>query len=165
MPKDLTTPYLTRAAQMGDAAFLLALYASTRADELEAAQFPVAERAAFCDMQHRLRTQHYQTHYPAATDQIIEVDGEAAGHVLIDRAMPVVLLMDIALLPNYQNCGIGSDLLRALTAECDAAQRTICLHVDIGSPAQRLYERFGFVVTAEQFPHREMRRFAKSQPT
>jgi ribosomal protein S18 acetylase RimI-like enzyme len=160
--KQVTAAYNTRLALASDLPFLTALYASTRAEELEAAQFPVDERAAFCEMQHRLRTQHYQNVCPDAEDQIIEVDGDRVGHILIDRSMPVVLLMDVALLPKFQNRGIGSDLIRRLIIECETQARTICLHVDVGSPAQSLYERFGFVVSEERFPHREMRRFASA---
>jgi ribosomal protein S18 acetylase RimI-like enzyme len=52
--------------------------------------------------------------------------------------------MDIALLPEYCNRGIGTTLLRGLQSEAAAAGKPLRIHVERFSPALRLYERLGF---------------------
>ena len=52
--------------------------------------------------------------------------------------------MDIALLPEYCNRGIGTTLLRGLQTEAAAAGRLLRIHVERFNPALRLYARLGF---------------------
>jgi ribosomal protein S18 acetylase RimI-like enzyme len=52
--------------------------------------------------------------------------------------------MDIALLPEYRNAGIGARLIRDLQNEAAQTGRSLRLHVETFNPALRLYERLGF---------------------
>ncbi|GAB7186489.1 GNAT family N-acetyltransferase [Kitasatospora sp. Ki12] len=53
------------------------------------------------------------------------------------------------LAPHLQGRGLGTDVLRHLLAEADAAGEPVHLVVLRGSAAQRLYERHGFTVTQQ----------------
>ena len=57
--------------------------------------------------------------------------------------------MDIALLPEYRNGGIGSGLLRELLEEAAATSRRLTIHVERYNPALRLYRRLGFEPVGE----------------
>jgi ribosomal protein S18 acetylase RimI-like enzyme len=57
--------------------------------------------------------------------------------------------MDIALLPEHRNQGIGGKLVRDVMNEAAAIGLKVSLHVESYNPAQRLYRRLGFVEAGE----------------
>jgi ribosomal protein S18 acetylase RimI-like enzyme len=64
--------------------------------------------------------------------------------------------MDIALLPERRNRGIGGDLTRALLEFARRAGLKVTLHVEEENPAKRLYDRLGFEVVGEQTFYKKM---------
>jgi len=147
-----------RPARPEDHEFLALLYATTRADELEQAGFPVEQRAQFCRMQFDAQQHHYTLYFARARDTIIELDGHAIGRELIARAADEIFLVDIALLPAFRNRGIGSHRLRLMIAESRKLGCPIRLYAVQGSGAEALYRRHGFVVTGEEGVHFLMER-------
>ena len=138
-----------------DDAFLFALYASTRQEELEAWGWPPAQRALFLRMQFRA-SQGYREVFPGADFQIIVVDGQNAGRLVVNRTAEELRLVDLALLPERRNSGIGSAVLQRLCAEAVATQRPIRLRVLKGNRAERWYERLGFTRIGASELHHEM---------
>ena len=104
-----------------DAAFLLEVYGSTRAEELDLTDWDTAARAAFVQMQFTAQHTHYTTHYPDARYEIITLDGADIGRLYVRRTDPDIVLMDIALLPAFRNRGFGSRILQTLLDEASAA--------------------------------------------
>lgn len=70
---------------------------------------------------------------------------EAPGG-FIEETIPV---LGIAVLPGWRGQGIGTALMRRLL-EGPAGRAPISLNVAKGNPAQRLYERMGFVVVKKE---------------
>ena len=132
-----------------DRAFLIELYASVREPELAHLPWDDGMRRAFVEQQFTAQDTHYREHYPGATLDVIEVDGEPAGRLYVHRGASDIRIMDIALAPEYRGRGIGSGLLRSLIAEAQANARTLSIHVETNNPARRLYERLGFVQAGE----------------
>ncbi len=66
------------------------------------------------------------------------------GRLLVNEESSAMHLIDIALLEDYRNRGIGTHLLNELKRECDSRQMTLRLHVLAVSPARGLYRRMGF---------------------
>ena len=122
-----------------DQDFLFAVYASTRADELSLWGWDDNQKRAFLQMQFRAQSQQYSLCYPQADSSVI-------------------MLVDIALLPEYRNQSIGTTLIQSLLNEATGAQKNVALHVLRGSAAARLYERLGFTTVAEDSVYLEMRR-------
>ncbi len=133
-----------RPAQVEDEVFLFELYASTRADEMALVNWDAAQQDAFLKMQFNAQTQYYRMQFPEAEYQIIMRDGQAIGRLIVDRSEGVLLLMDIALLPESRGMGIGTALIRDLQAQAAEAGKPMRLHVEIFNRALRLYERLGF---------------------
>ena len=71
------------------------------------------------------------------------------GRLYVDRWADEICLMDIALLPEFRNRGIGGALMRDLLAEAEREGKLLSCHVEEANPAKRLYERLGFVVAGE----------------
>ena len=127
-----------------DDAFLCALYAGTRADEMALLDWSAKEKAAFLRMQFDAQHRHYQTHFPNAAFWIIELEGEPIGRLYVDRRVDEIRLIDVALLPEYRSRGLGSALMRELLDEATSAGKPVRLHVESFNPAHRLYTRLGF---------------------
>lgn len=132
-----------------DDLFLLQLYATTRAAEMAMVDWSDEQKSAFLTMQFNAQRNSYRMQFPQATYQVI-TDGEVRmGRLITDRTQRRLLLMDIALLPEYRNRGIGTRLIRELQQEAESAKQKIGLHVEPYNPAFRLYQRLGFVPIAE----------------
>ena len=120
------------------------LYASTRADELALTGWTAEQQDAFLQLQFNAQRQYYREQFPAAEYHIIQHAGVDIGRLIICRAAGEMLLMDIALLPEYRNRGIGTELIRDLMAESSQAGWPLRLHVEFFNRALHLYERLGF---------------------
>src|SRR5690348_12707718 len=120
---------LRPAAPTLDREFLFRLYASTRAHELAPLGWPAAQQDAFLRMQFSAQEQWYQTAYPAAEQQIIQIDAQPIGRMIVLREADTWHLIDISLLPENRGRGVGGKLLRGLIQECTAAGATLRLQV------------------------------------
>lgn len=128
-----------------DLPFLLAVYASTRADELAPLGWGAEQQAIFVQQQFLAQHQYYQQHYTDAAFQVILVDGQPAGRLYVARWPSEIRLIDIALLPAWRGRAVGTRLLNDLFDEAVAARKPIRIHVEKFNPALRLYQRLGFV--------------------
>jgi ribosomal protein S18 acetylase RimI-like enzyme len=127
-----------------DEPFLLALYASTREEELAITGWSDREKDAFVRMQFAAQHRHYTTHYPSARFDVVLADGEPAGRLYVDRTPHDLHVIEISIAPAWRNRGIGARLLAELFAEADATGRVTSVYVEIHNPARRLYDRLGF---------------------
>jgi ribosomal protein S18 acetylase RimI-like enzyme len=134
-----------RPAVEDDYAFFARVYASTREEELAALPWPEEHKRAFLAQQFAAQTAHYAKHYADASFQVVLVDGERAGRLIVARREGAIRIVDIALMPDHRGRGIGTGLLRPLLAEADETRAVVSINVAPFNPALRLYERLGFV--------------------
>ncbi len=144
-----------RDEQLQDEPFLFELYASRRQAEMDALGWPPEMRNTFLNLQFRA-SQGYHTAFPDAEFQIVRVNGVNAGRLIINRTREDLRVVDLALLPQFRNTGVGTSLLRKLFGEAAATRKPVRLKVDRGSRAERLSQRLGFVRVAETELHFEM---------
>jgi ribosomal protein S18 acetylase RimI-like enzyme len=133
-----------------DENFLCRLYASTREDELAVVPWSAAEREAFLTMQFNAQHKFYQEQFRQAEFQLILLDDEPIGRLYIDRRPDEIRLIDIALLTEQRNKGIGSLFLKEVLAEGERAGLPVRIHVEQYNPALGLYERLGFRKIGDQ---------------
>ena len=146
-------PVELRPVRSGDDEFLQRLYRSTREAELGQLNWDATQEDAFVRMQFEAQRRHYREHYPDASSDVVLVDGAPAGRLLVDSGPDEIRLVDIALLPEYRNAGLGTALLRRLLAEGAVRAVPVSLHVERSNPARRLYERLGFAPVADDGIH------------
>lgn len=127
-----------------DLPFLQALYASTRADEMALSGWSQEQIAAFLALQFRAQHAHYQTHYPSARFDLILQNRQAIGRLYLDQWDDEYRLIDIALLPEYRNQGLGTRVLHDILAQAASEDKVVRIHVEHFNPALRLYQRLGF---------------------
>src|ERR1039458_5676929 len=102
-----------------DEAFWFELYASARADEMALGGGEKPQQESFLRMQFKAQQSSYATQFPNADYRIIVHDGRVAGRLIVDRSGEDILLIDIALLPEFRSAGIGSVLMKQLMVEAE----------------------------------------------
>ena len=117
---------------------------------LAVADWDEARKEALLRGQFEARQSQYRRQYPDARFDVIEFDARVIGNLYVAPGTDETLLIDISLLPEYRNQGIGRALLRDLLAESESTNKPVSLHVLRGNPAVRLYQRLGFEVVEEQ---------------
>jgi ribosomal protein S18 acetylase RimI-like enzyme len=152
-----------RAATPADQGFFARVYASTRTDELAPVPWTDEQKSAFLAQQFAAQSSHYAIHYADASYDVVLVDGEPAGRLIVDRGTVEMVIVDIALLPELRGRGIGTRLLRPLLEEAAAAAVPVLIHVERNNPAMTLYRRLGFEATGEVGIYFEMRRMPQAK--
>jgi GNAT superfamily N-acetyltransferase len=138
-----------RPVSAADNEFLLKVYADTRKDELAQVPWSDEQKSQFLKSQFDFQRQHYEANYPAIEYDVILVDEQPAGRIWISRGAEIHLL-DIALLGEFQNRGVGTVLLRGLIDEAVRVQKPLRHTVFVlNTQAKQFYERLGFVVFGE----------------
>lgn len=130
----------SRAATEDDQSFLQQLFASTRPQEMAFFGDNEDQKRAFISMQFSILPRSY----PEAEHTIILAGNVPVGRTIIDRTSDELRLVDIALLPDFRNSGIGALMVQQLLDEGRQRDLPVRLHVFKYSDAVRLYERLGF---------------------
>ena len=133
-----------RASTGEDEPFLREVYAGTRADELALVDWSEEQKAAFLDGQFRAQHTYYHEQMPGAAYDIVLEDGVGVGRLYIDRRAGDLHVVDIALLPQHRNRGIGGHLIRRIMEEAAAKSQSVSLYVELFNRARRFYDRSGF---------------------
>jgi ribosomal protein S18 acetylase RimI-like enzyme len=83
--------------------------------------------------------------FPTVREQVVLRDGLPVGALVTAREGAVVHLIELGLLAEQRNLGIGTAVLGHLTANADRRALAIRTHVYRTNPRARvLYRRFGF---------------------
>ena len=134
-----------RPVNDADQEFLIGVYASTRAAELAQVNWDESQKDAFIRWQYGLQKQEYEARYPSARYDIILVDGIPAGRIWVGTDDTQIRLLDIAVLTEFQNRGVGTQLLRQLMDEATRSNKALRHMVFVlNDNAHRFYERLGF---------------------
>ena len=133
-----------RPATPEDDAFLFRVYFHTRAAEMSASGWPLAQVEAFLRSQFELRERQYRLAFPQGTFEVVLAEGVPVGRVASCASAEASHLIDFALLPECQGQGLGTRILKNLLARSEQKARIWTLQVDRQNRARKLYERLGF---------------------
>lgn len=147
-----------RSVEPGDGEFLYRVYASTRREELAQTGWSEEQKAFFLRMQFDAQSRYYREQYEDAAFSVILEDESPAGRLYVARWPEEIRIVDIALLPEHRNAGIGGGLIESLISESESSGRPLSIHVERFNPALRLYERLGFEVAEDKGVYLLMRR-------
>ncbi len=146
-----------RSVAPHDDDFLVSLYASTRAEELDQVVWAEGQREQFIKWQFEMQRREYAQRFPDAEYDIILVDELGAGRVWIGEDEEQIRLLDIAILPEFQNRGVGTLLLERLIDEARPAGKPLRHMVFVlNNDAHRFYERLGFVIIEDLGAYKHM---------
>ena len=137
-------PVTLRPVTPEDEPFLYEVYATTRAEELAQVPWNEAQREAFLKMQFNAQQTHYRTYYPVSTHDIILLGTQPVGRLYVAREDDAIRILDITILPEHRNKGIGTPLIKSLMDEAAQAGKPLSIYVENYNPSYRLFERLGF---------------------
>lgn len=147
-----------RPAESADEEFLETVYADTRRGELAVFNWSREQENAFFKMQFQMQSGAYRMQFPDAVQYIVEFDKKPVGRLIIERGDQEIKLIDISLLEEFRNRGIGAFLLEKLKTEAVSSGKAVFLRVLKTNPsAKRFYERHGFTVVENADLHFAMR--------
>lgn len=129
-----------------DEDILLKIYASTRESEMQqAAGWSNEQKETFLRWQLDMQRRDYEKRFPQADYQIILFEGKPAGRLWVGRTPEQIRLLDVAILPEFQNRRIGTHLLRNLIKESEETNVPLRHMIfKLNTAARRFYERLGF---------------------
>lgn len=135
-----------RPVTPADREFLVVVYGGTRAQELAQVDWTIEQKVGFIRWQFEMQEQEYNQRYPEARYDVILVDGVPAGRMWVGVDDKQIRLLDIAIIPQFQNRGVGTQLLKQLMDEATQANKVLRHMVFmLNDNAFRFYERLGFV--------------------
>ncbi|WP_342545621.1 GNAT family N-acetyltransferase [Lysinibacillus sp. FSL K6-4013] len=132
---------------------LYSLFVSTRKSEFAILEWDEQQIEGLLRMQYDAQKAFYQQQFPNAKYEIIMYEGLGIGRLITEIQQEAIRLIDIFIIPEYRGRGICTALLSEFQHVAAELRLPIELNVLMGNPAQRLYERCGFVVTGEVVPH------------
>ena len=113
-----------RPVRPEDESFLYEVYASTRLDELALTGWTEQQKKEFLQMQFGAQHRYYHEQFPEAEFHIILIQNLPIGRLYVDRRSDEIRIIDIALLPEYRNAGIGSMFLHNLMEEAEQSRES-----------------------------------------
>jgi len=134
-----------RESRPDDREFLLHVYMTTRADEMAVVPWTDEQKRAFLRTQAEAQDADYRRSWPQARFLVVVAGDHDIGRLYRRETDDELHLIDIALLPEWRNQGIGTSLMNDLIGEADRQGKRLTLYVENWNPARRLYERLGFV--------------------
>ncbi|HEX8250412.1 MAG TPA: GNAT family N-acetyltransferase [Pyrinomonadaceae bacterium] len=100
---------------------------------------------------------NFEKNFNLREGEIIVVGEKDAGFLWISEKETEIALISIRLLPEFQNRGIGTKLIKDVLDKARAQKKPVRLQVLKINPAQNLYEKLGFEVFGETATHFLMR--------
>ena len=139
-----------RPERDGDSDFRFRLFCDSRLPEWYQIELDPAVREQLMRHQFHAQTTSYAAQFPQARFDIVELDGEPIGRIVVDRPGTIVHVVDVAIVPAKRNRGIGAAILRALMDEAARAALPVRLMAaSSNDPSLKLYLRLGFVPITE----------------
>lgn len=151
MPPELVAQGIgLRPETEGDDPFLVALYATTRQNELDQVpDWAEEQKQAFVAMQFNAQRQHYRHALADVAFDVITRHDEPIGRLYTREGETMLHIVDILLDPAERGAGLGAAMLRGLADNALAAGKVLSIFVESYNPARRLYDRLGFVQVGE----------------
>ncbi|PYS70956.1 MAG: GNAT family N-acetyltransferase [Acidobacteria bacterium] len=138
-----------------DEDFLIVLYKSSRGDDLRGLGWSKDRISEFLEMQHEAQ-RNLQNDDEHVSDQLVLMDGKPIGRLSIEPRADEIRCIDLALLPDYRNQGVGTLLIQRLQEQARSASIPLRLQVIRFNRAVNLLERLGFRRTSETGTHFQM---------
>src|SRR2546425_1764709 len=155
MSNDKSQMISFRAVTPEDEEFLLKLYKSSRGDDLRGLGWSEDRISEFLELQYEAQ-RNLQGNQEHVSDRVVLMNGKPIGRLSIETRADEIRCIDLALVPDYRNQGVGTLLIQRLQQQARSA--SIRLHVQVirFNRAVNFLERLGFRRTSETGTHFQM---------
>jgi ribosomal protein S18 acetylase RimI-like enzyme len=152
-PPDNSISVSLRPVSADDEEFLFHVFATSH-EQLAFVPLEGEQLLALVRMQFAAQRMDYEHRFPDAAHSIVLRNEIPAGRIWVARLDDQIRLLDIAMLPEHRNAGIGATLLKRLQAEAERSGKPLRHMVAvINSAAIRFYERLGFKAIEDAGTH------------
>lgn len=139
--------YSFRQATTADYDFLYQLHRSTIKPYV----------AALWGWKEAWQQEYFQKKFDPTNRQIIQINGEDIGVLILDIKEHEYFISLIELCPDFQGKGIGTSIINRAIKEAHARNLPVTLRVlKSNKRARQLYEKLGFIVINEEKYHYQM---------
>ncbi len=146
-----------RPETQADLPFRFQLFIRSRPPEWDQVFLPVDQLTQLMNQQFWAQTETYLARFPEARFDIIELDGEPIGRIVVNRPGDCIHIVDQAIVPTLRGQGLGTAIMRQLMDEAATEGLFMTLKVsNANDPSMRLYSRLGFEVLTESLEYIEM---------
>jgi GNAT superfamily N-acetyltransferase len=149
----LSSRIALRPVSEADDAFLYSVYAGTRAEEMARVPWTPEQKEAFLRMQFTAQKQHYAAEFPHAQHDLILLDDAPVGRLYLARNADALHILDITVLLDRRNAGIGSAMLGRIQREAAGSAVPVTIYVENFNPSLRFFSRLGFQPAEEKGFH------------
>ena len=132
-----------------DMPLLFQVYACTRVDILTYDSWSQEEKHRFLEQQFLIQHKAYMTGYENPEFYILSRNDTDIGRLYLEQRTSEIRIIDIALLPEFRNSGVGTALLQDILNCADKQGKRVSIHVEKNNPALSLYNRLGFTKKEE----------------
>lgn len=146
---------LRPAVMPDDEPFLQSFYASTR-DDLTGFVTEEGLLDQLMMMQYKGQKASFEVEFPAASHYIILLDKQPVGRLVLERRTDVIFGVDLAIVKEVRNLGVGTAVLLKILEECSRSELPFKFSVVKSNPAIRLYERLGCRIESDKGTHFSM---------
>jgi len=133
-----------RSVGADDEPFLFDLFCGEQALQFAALDLPAEQKEQLLRLQFLARDRQYRAQYPAADFNLVLHNAIPVGNFYAQRDPDEFVLIDITLLPEQRNLGIGTALVGDLIDAAMAVGKPLYAHVTRDNPAWQLWQRLGF---------------------
>ncbi len=130
-----------------DMEILYMLYAGTRDEEMKLLpNWTLEQKGIFLRQQFTAQHTYYQQQFGNADFWMINKNGKAIGRLYLNKKNErgSVHIIDITLLPEWRNRGIGKQLLLDIARFAGENDRSVTIRVEAFNRAMHFYKRLGF---------------------
>ena len=95
----------------------------------------------------------FRDNFDSQEYQVIECQNKIIGFIKIVISEAEIYLGEIQIVRDYQNCGIGTTIIKGIIKDAQQNHQRLWLRVLKSNPAQTLYQRLGFTSYAISSTH------------
>ena len=133
-----------------DEPFLLKVFACARETEMAMVPWTDEQKAGFLQMQFNAQHAHYHEKYPDADYKIILRNEEPSGRLYLNREPGLFKILDITVLPQFRNSGIGTGLVEDILKEAGKTNSKVQIYVETFNASLEIFKSQGFSILEEQ---------------
>ncbi len=127
-----------------DKSYLFEIYASSRTEELQFVPWTGEQKHAFLQSQFQAQHDYYLSKYPHGSFNLIKLNDAAAGRLYTAESGGEIRIIDITLLPEFRNQGIGTRLISDILQAGADKQKCVTICLETYNRSQNLFSRLGF---------------------
>lgn len=128
--------------------FVYNLFCSHKIKELNAELWTEHMKQQICVMQFNAFEKSIVHNYENIKDLLIVDDGVSKGRLILSELENSILIVYIGVLTEYQNKGIGREILQLIIKNATEKEKKLSLTVSKNNPASDLYLKLGFVINS-----------------